>query len=268
MGADGRKLRSRVASVRDEAVCVRQWDWSETSQTVSLFARETGMVRAVAKGSKRDGAAFSGGLEVLTRGEMLAIVKQGDAMAVLTAWDLMETFGVVRRRLGTFYAGMALADLVHHSVRDHDPHPALYDALLAALRHMERAGEDAGGLAARTGVLWFLWRALEETGHRPELGVNVRTGEPLAPAPTYGFTSRLGGLVASGARGEETGEVWAVRRATVELLRSLAASDSPAGVREDFTFEDRTRAARLLALHFRDAVGSGVPALAAYLKER
>lgn len=46
--------------VSDDAVCIRHWDWSETSQTVSLFTRGHGLVRALAKGSKRPKSPYSG----------------------------------------------------------------------------------------------------------------------------------------------------------------------------------------------------------------
>ncbi|MBM4027044.1 MAG: DNA repair protein RecO, partial [Planctomycetes bacterium] len=38
---------------KDQAICLRTVDYSETSQVVTLFARQAGKVRAIAKGSKR-----------------------------------------------------------------------------------------------------------------------------------------------------------------------------------------------------------------------
>ncbi|MCH7601829.1 MAG: recombination protein O N-terminal domain-containing protein, partial [Planctomycetes bacterium] len=35
------------------AICIRRWDFSETSQTVSLFTSEAGIIRGLAKGAKR-----------------------------------------------------------------------------------------------------------------------------------------------------------------------------------------------------------------------
>lgn len=255
-----------MPTVRDQAVCIRHWDWSETSQTVSLFARDTGLLRAVAKGARRESAPFSGGLDVLTRGELVAIVKGGDALAVLTAWDLAETFPRARRSLGAFHAAMALIDLVHHSVRDHDPHPALYDALLTALRHADAGPGNPPESGERAAVLWYLWHVLDQTGHRPEISLDARTGAPLAHAATYAFSPRLGGLImpAPGARTDEGS--WAVRGATVALLRRVAEARSPADL-PAVSLDDVTRATRLLALHFREAVGSRPAALDALLGE-
>ena len=40
--------------IADTAICIRCWDFSETSQTVSLVTREHGVVRGLAKGAKRE----------------------------------------------------------------------------------------------------------------------------------------------------------------------------------------------------------------------
>ena len=42
-----------MPTISDYAICIRRWDFSETSQTVSLFTRESGIIRGLAKGAKR-----------------------------------------------------------------------------------------------------------------------------------------------------------------------------------------------------------------------
>ena len=253
-------LRFPVPTVVDQAVCVRQWDWSETSQTVSLFGRASGLVRGLAKGARRPKARFSGGLETLTAGEVVAIVRPGPVLATLTAWDLRETFPALRRALAAFHAGLFLADLVQHAFTEHDPHPAVYDGLLAALRAMS-ADEGANHAA----VLRFQWLLLSEMGYRPDLAVDVLTGGALIPAPSYGFVPHRGGLTAdagadrrSGADGRRSTPIWRVRSSTVEVLRGLndAACIDPEGVR---------RANRLLAAYLREVLGRDFPAAGPFL---
>ncbi|MCC6677494.1 MAG: DNA repair protein RecO [Phycisphaerales bacterium] len=246
-----------MPTIKDEAVCIRHWDWSETSQTVSLFARQTGVLRAVAKGAKRENARFSGGLEILTRGLAIAIVKPTDGLATLTAWDLLETFPAVRRSLPAFYAGMYLADLVHHAVRDSDPHPRLFDAMVEALREL---GGPAG---PAWGVLRFQWSALVETGFKPELARDVRTGADLPESGSYTFLPGLGGLAAGEARSTDG---WKVRSGTVTLLRSLesgALSPEAAGPESGKTV---LRAGRLLAAYWREVLGLEPPSMRAYIE--
>jgi DNA repair protein RecO (recombination protein O) len=241
-----------VPTVIDQAICIRQWDWSETSQTVSLFARETGMVRGIAKGSRREKGAFSGGLEVLTRGEMVAIIKPGADLANITAWDLQEIFPALRRSLGVFYASMYLADLAHHAVSDRDPHPALFDALLAALR-------DVAPGAERPAVLRYQWATLVETGYRPEVDLDVASGLPLGGARTYAFAPHQGGFTRDA--GPYGGPLWRARAETLDLLRTLSRDGGAdlAGASPDAV----DRSSRLLDAYLREVLGRAIPAAAA-----
>src|SRR5690606_23173149 len=125
--------------VREDAIVLRLWDFSETSQTAALFTRGHGAVRCLAKGSKRPRAKFSGGLELATRGEAVLIVKPTSDLAQLIEWDLRETYFGLRRRVDAHLAGMCALDLVFQAVRDHDPHERLFDALADALDEINGA---------------------------------------------------------------------------------------------------------------------------------
>ncbi len=259
-----------VPAEPDEAICIRQWDWSETSQTVSLFARSAGLVRALAKGAKRPKAPFSGGIELLTRAGIGVILRPNSDLALLTEWDLQETFPSLRRSLGAYHAGLFMADLVHHAVTDHDPHVNLYDALLASLRALD---DDA---VIPLTLLRFQWATLVGTGYKPVLDADARTGTPLAftarPA-SYRFDPDLGGLVSDSAPGDAPSPApgsqarprhgaWRVRAATIDLIRRVASESANSGgrappaahpVAHDPHSVDRAN--RLLAAYFRHILG-------------
>ena len=235
-----------MPTITDMAVCIRRWDFSETSQTVSLFAREHGILRALAKGAKRSRGAFSGGLDVLTRGQIVAIVKTGRELATLTEWHLQETYRVLRQRLDANRAGLYMADLIHHMLTDHDPHTRLFDALLEALDELADASKVGAAL------LRLQWVLLEETGYRPELERDAETGRTLdGDSPALAFSANAGGLVAP----TDAPDRWLVRRTTADLLRSLAAGESIYKI----DAETINRANRLLASYCRDLIGEELP---------
>lgn len=195
----------------DEAVCIRHWDFSETSQTVSLFTRGHGVLRGLAKGAKRAGGRFSGGIDLLSRGQVVAIVKPGRELATLTDWTLLGTYRSVRTRLDANQAAYYLIDLVQRLIADADPHERLYDALVAALESI-----DAGD-AIPPAVLLYQWIALDEGGYRPLLEL------PDDGAQTVRFSPGAG-AIRSGPDAERPGAAtaWKVRRSTIELLLDLA----------------------------------------------
>lgn len=239
-----------MSKVRDEAVCIRRWDFSETSQTVSLFGRGHGVVRGLAKGAKREKGQFSGGIELLTRGEVLFILRKGRDLAAITDWSLLEIYPALSRSLRAHRAALYLADLVAHLVREGDPHARLYDCMTASLRAL--ADERS---VARI-VLAFQWTALAETGFRPTLGRGAQTGEPLRQGPgAIVFSAAAGGVTE--ARDAEDG--WRVRPETIALLRRLDAAAPAIGDVAPASFDSLNgeseevveRASRLLAAYLR-----------------
>lgn len=238
-----------MPTITDIAICVRHWDFSETSQTVCLFGRDHGMIRGLAKGSKRAKGRFSGGIDLLTRGQIVAIVKPTRDLATFTEWDLLEVYWPLRRRLDAHRTGLLFGDLIHRMVTDHDPHPPLFDAFAHALAQL------ADPESVDEATMRFLWVLLRETGYQPQVHHDTETGDPLpAPARTVAFSPRAGGVVADTGQADR----WRVRGETIQLLRALEAGETDA---PPASGQAIARATRLLAAYIRDILGEEPPTM-------
>jgi hypothetical protein len=233
----------------DLAVSVRHWDWSETSQTVWLFTRAHGLVRALAKGSKRPNAPFSGGVELLTLGEAGVLLKPNADLHLMTEWDPREAFPHLRRTLRAHYAALHMADLVQHMVLDRDPHPELFDALVRELEALSREGHEAAC------VLRFQVDALRAVGLMPVLDTDAP-----ASARWLVFDPDRHRVVGQGEAG------WRVRPDTARLIAALGrrdqAGDNAPGARATGVRDDDAtiqRAGRLLSTYIRHILGREPP---------
>lgn len=236
-------------------MCLRQWDWSETSQTVSLLTREHGVVRGLAKGSRRQPGRFGGGIESATRGEVVFHPKPAHTLATIAGWDVLETFSAARSSVAGFAGATLMIEATQRGISESDPHPAVYDALVEALRTADR------GSAC---VAAFLWRLLVDTGHKPELDHDVANGDatPFPRGRTIGFDPLRGGVTTDPGPGVTSG-VWRVRGETLEYLRGLDRAGSsvvPPGRNDDVP----DRAARLLARYVEAQWGVGLVSLPAF----
>ncbi|MEZ6232675.1 MAG: DNA repair protein RecO [Phycisphaerales bacterium] len=254
--------------VVDQAICLRHWDWSETSQIAWLLTREHGVVRGVAKGAKREKAAFSGGLELATRGELVFIPKH-DALSTLASWDLQESYFAAHPGAAAssraFFAAMYLLDLAQHFVQEGDPHPPVFDALALTLRLVGDAAVAAARPSAgaeplaRRPILLMQWTCLDQAGLRPMLDRSAESGQPLRKAASYALSPALGGLVADPGA-DAPPSLLRVRAATIALLRRLD-TDPPPDHAEVLTIltaasnEDTERAARLLHRYIQHVLG-------------
>jgi len=232
-----------VPALTDHAIVLRTWDFSETSQTVSLLTRDHGIIRALAKGSRRPRSNFDGGLELLTRGHIAAIIKPTSELAALTEWGLAEIFPHLRTSLAAHRAAFFFADLVHHLFQPNDPHPRLFDAMLDALRALAC---DTRNTAS---VLAFLWSTLAEAGYAPIIDRNAATDDPLQNAESYAFSAVAGGLVPDPGPTVHREGSWRLRADTRSVLSALRREEPiPQG-------ESPIRAARLLTAYAEWIIG-------------
>jgi|688.fasta_scaffold55902_5 hypothetical protein len=236
--------------VHDQGICVRHWDFSETSQTVTLFGRGTGLVRGLAKGARRERGAFDGGIDLLSRGEFGVIRSARKELATLTEWDLLEVFPGLRSDLHANRAAFYMADVLGRMLAPDDPHPALYDRFASSLRALGATG--GGSTDGASSLLAFQWSLLRETGHRPDIDAAPDAGpEAVEYLPDAGTFAEPGPQGPAGAR-------WKVRRTTVTQLRACesgSASEAAPGSTE--------RANRFLAACVRHVLGTEPPTMTA-----
>ncbi|MDP7005587.1 MAG: DNA repair protein RecO [Phycisphaerales bacterium] len=230
-----------MAVFSDSAICLRCWDFSETSQTVCLLTKENGLIRGLAKGSKRDNGSFSGGFDPLTRGNVVARTKRSSDLATLTEWQLDHVWWSARKDLQINQCAIYMLDIIFRMITDQDPHTNIYETLLTTLDRIERGHDYDWSL------LRFQWSLLVETGYQPKLETVCETEQIVA------FSSKEGGVV------KDTGEIdrVRVRKETIEILRTLL-DDRPNQPAEP---EVLNRANRLLAHYIRDIIGKDTAAM-------
>ena len=94
-----------MPSERALALVVRGFDWSETSRIITLFTREFGKVRALAKGGRRLKSNFDVAFDLLNVCHVMVIRKAHGGLDLLTKAQLAERFPVLRQDLSALYAG-------------------------------------------------------------------------------------------------------------------------------------------------------------------
>jgi DNA repair protein RecO (recombination protein O) len=235
---------------KDQAICIRDIDWSETSQVVVLLTAEHGKVRGLAKGAKRTSPShmqrFSGGIELLNFGQVVATTKRTAQLATITEWDLQQDFFHLRRDLTAQHLAMYAADLAGAFTPELDSRPATFAALTELLPRLKEPE------AQQSALVNFQWTLLDEGGFKPELERDVHHGETLPSRNDYGFDP-----VAGGFTGNSPGADWRVRRRTLALLRAIEQHEPLAAYHAD----DLNRANRLLCVYSRAILERELPTM-------
>jgi DNA repair protein RecO (recombination protein O) len=187
---------------KDTAICIRAVDFSETSQVVTFFARASGKVSVIAKGSKRPKSAFDGPIEVLSYGKIVFADSNKEKLATLT--EFQSAYGGpgltnLPRDLFALNCGLFAAELVNHLTNDCDPHPELFDGFLQFLQAINEQRGVGDGRRDMLGLLIvFQLALLREVGLMPVFDscVNCKTSHgSRATSDEFYFSSSANGLI-------------------------------------------------------------------------
>src|SRR5437868_15068591 len=123
-----------MAAEKATALVLRTTDWSETSRIATLWTREFGKVRVLAKGGRRLKSNFESALDLLTLCSIVLLRKSSGGLDLLTEAQVKERFPRLRADLPALYAAYYIAELLSEWTQEYDPHPAIFDEALGALR--------------------------------------------------------------------------------------------------------------------------------------
>jgi DNA repair protein RecO (recombination protein O) len=151
-----------MSTEKATALVLRTTDWSESSRIATLWTREFGKVRALAKGGRRLKSNFENALDLLTLCRIVFLRKSSDSLDLLTEAQVIQRFPRLRTDLTALYAAYYVAELLAEGTRDYDPHPLLFDEALDTLQTL--GGAECGPRLAR-----FEMVLLRELGYSPVL---------------------------------------------------------------------------------------------------
>jgi DNA repair protein RecO (recombination protein O) len=174
------------------ALVLRVVEFSETSSILTIFTREFGKVRGLAKGARRPKGPFESALDLLCLCRIVFLRKSSDALDLLTEAKLERRFRP--RDLSSLYAGYYVAELLSEFTDDYDPHPELFDAACDTLAGLVEEGRVASL------VLRFELTALRVLGHLPSWEVCAECAEPVAIEGQVAFSQADGGVLCAECR--------------------------------------------------------------------
>jgi DNA repair protein RecO (recombination protein O) len=230
---------------------VRTTDYSDTSRIATIWTRELGKVRVLAKGGRRLKSNFDSALDLLTVCSIVLLRKGSGGLDLLTEAVVVERFPQLRKDLAALYAAYYIAELLGDWTEDYDPHPVLFDEAVETLRELGARVQESGvrnqesvisdqGLVTpdsrlltpvATGLrlLRFEMVLLRELGYAPILDVCASCRKPLPVAAEMTFSSAAGGMVCGQCRVSPRGKL-TLSRAGWEALRQLGDAAAWTGV--------------------------------------
>lgn len=210
--------RSRL--YRTQAVILKRMDLGEADRIVTLYSRDVGKIRAVAKGVRRTTSRSAGHLEPFTLSDVMFAV--GRELDIISQADTLESFRTIREDLVLTTHAYYLAEVVDLLTEDRMENRAVFNTLVEGLR-------DLGATAdVRLVLVLFHLRLLEALGYRPELRECVACRATIQPDRNQ-FSPLLGGVLCPGC-GPAEPTARAIGTPALKVLRFLQQTDGQRAV--------------------------------------
>jgi DNA repair protein RecO (recombination protein O) len=164
--------------VQGEAVVLRTWPIHEADQIVSLFTREYGKVKGVAKAAAKSRRRFGGALEPMTHVRAHYATRPNQELVRLDSCEILRSPLVEPIDYARATALAFFAEVLEQTLPDHDPHETVFRLLLSVLEQ------------THVGHIWMpvtyfaLWTT-RLMGWLPDLGHCLLCGTSLAGSPAY-----------------------------------------------------------------------------------
>ena len=169
-------------------IVLRRIPLGEKDKIITLFTRERGKVRAVAKGARKTTSKLSGGSEPLML--VKGLFSEGKSLDVMSQVEVRESFLILRSDYDRYLRATYACELLDNLTEENDPEEEAFELLLSTLYVLQRAVMPDLALHA------YELKLLALVGYEPQIsrcvGCESEWGEFVWP---LSFSPGLGGVL-------------------------------------------------------------------------
>ena len=187
-------------------------DIGEADRILTIYSRQHGKLRVIAKGARRPLSRLGPHLEYFNRSNVM--LAHGRELDVVTGAETADPHLAIRDNLEAFGHASHMAEVLSRLTEDRQENAAVFDLLARSLRLL------ADGIDAFHVTRHYEWVLLGLLGYRPELYRCVECQTYLTPA-RHPMVVDMGGFLCEVCLGRAHG----ARTASVEAQKYLRALD-------------------------------------------
>jgi DNA repair protein RecO (recombination protein O) len=177
----------KFRSFRVDAVVLRHADYGEADRMLTLFTRQLGKMRAIAKGARKIASRKAGHIEPFTHVRLQ--LSKGREIWIVTQADTVDAYLPLRDDLIlTSHASYIIELLDRFSYEEETENPTLFRLLTDTLSRL--ASKSDPWLVIR----YYEMRLLDNVGFRPQLFECANCGREIKPEDQF-FSFSAGGVI-------------------------------------------------------------------------
>lgn len=232
---------TKFRSVRVDAVVLRHSDYGEADRLLTVFTRQMGKLRVIAKGARKIASRKAGHIEPFTHVRLQ--LAKGKDMFLVTQADTVDAYLPLRDDLTlTGQAAYVLELLDRFSYEEQTESPSTFKLLTETLARLA-AQADVWVV-----IRYYEMRLLDHVGFRPQLFECANCGRAIQPEDQY-FSFTAGGVICPRC-GQGLPNLRAISVETLKYLRHFQRSSYAEALRARPGLEVQKEAESLMQGYF------------------
>jgi DNA repair protein RecO (recombination protein O) len=169
-----------MASYKTRAISLKTMPFAEADKLVTLFTRDRGKVRAIAKGARRIPSRLGGRVEAFTHADFF--IAKGRNLDIISQCQVIESFQTLREDPNLLYAGLYMLKLANSGTAEGQYYPELFDLLAESLLKLKscRKEETAKMEAKNFEKKFVILEGIFKEGLDPQLSLSEHIGKDLS----------------------------------------------------------------------------------------
>jgi len=174
-----------------EAIILQTTDFAEWDRIVSVYTKDFGKIRGIAKGAKRSRKRFGSALEPFTHNELFFVEKETQGLVRFERCHILNLFSEIAHDLKKVIYGSYFLELVNTMTPEKEKNPEIFSLLLFFINLLKEKDfrEDL--------LRIFELRLFSLLGYQPQFLSCTICGQEFRVEEKYRFSVKRGGIVCS-----------------------------------------------------------------------
>jgi DNA repair protein RecO (recombination protein O) len=172
------------------AITLKTFDLGEADRIISLFSKEHGIIKAVAKGVKKINSKYGGSLDLLNVNEL--VIRHGRNLETIIHCDSCKSFPMLRQDYDKLIYALFLGELILLFSNEGEPVQEVFDLLIYTLDIMQYSENPLWY------AIWFEMHLLTILGYQANLE-SCDICQEIIPERDVSSRSKLGFSLITGS---------------------------------------------------------------------
>lgn len=198
---------------KTEGIILKSTEFQEADKIVTIFSKNYGKIRAIAKGVRKTKSKFGSSMEIFTCA--IFLISKGRNLDIISQTEIVDSFFQTSKELEKYAFAINCTEVINKLTEDREINIELYFLFKELLNYLKDA-KDPKLLA-----LSFKWKVLKAIGYQPSLYRCFKCDKKIEDEKEAFFRIADGGITCNKCARQDKNDYIRITGYFVRLLRKI-----------------------------------------------